>query len=140
MPLLPEEAERGPSDLVARLVAFKGGPNGLLLGRLEKIRAHRGQGVSWVEGPRRIAWRDACDWWVQVRDAVERAGLPPETTLYSLRHFRIQEMLLEGVPAAVVARSLDTSVAVIEAFYAKYIAKRDEAVAMLRRALRRKAA
>jgi integrase len=41
--------------------------------------------------------------------AIERAGVDPETTLYHLRHSSIVPMLLNHVPIAVVARLHDTS-------------------------------
>ena len=47
--------------------------------------------------------------------AIERAGVDPETTLYHLRHSN-------HVPIAVVARLHDTSVRQIESHYGAYIA------------------
>jgi integrase len=65
--------------------------------------------------------------------AVVRAGLDPSTTYYALRHSSITRALLAGVPVRLVAVAHDTSVAMIEANYSKYIG--DHADALLRGAL-----
>jgi integrase len=62
------------------------------------------------------------------------AGLDPgEVTLYALRHSSIVRELLANVPVRVVATKHDTSVAMIESTYSKFIA--DHADALSRRAL-----
>ena len=62
------------------------------------------------------------------------AGLDPEeVTIYALRHSSIVRALLSNVPVRVVAAAHDTSVAMIEQTYSKYIA--DHADALTRRAL-----
>jgi integrase len=137
LPLLEDPTRRDPSDLVARLVAFQGGPDGKLLGRVEKVPEYKGKGVKWHEGPDRVEWKEACDWRM-VPEVAKRAGLPPGTTLYSLRHAKIQELLLRGIHPAIIAKALDTSVAVIDAHYGKYIGRRPEAVEQLRSGLRRR--
>jgi hypothetical protein len=54
--------------------------------------------------------------------AVVRAGLDPtEVTIYALRHSSIVRQLLGGVPIRVVATTHDTSVAMIEKTYSRYI-------------------
>jgi integrase len=56
------------------------------------------------------------------RRAAERAGLDPEqVTMYALRHTYIVRQLLANVPIRVVAVNHDTSVAMIEKTYSKYI-------------------
>lgn len=55
------------------------------------------------------------------RPVVERLGLGPETTPYALRHSSIVRQLLKGVPTRVVAAHHDTSVAMIERNYSRYI-------------------
>jgi integrase len=55
------------------------------------------------------------------RPVVERLGLGPETTPYALRHSSIVRQLLKGVPTRVVAAHHDTSVAMIEKNYSRYI-------------------
>ena len=53
---------------------------------------------------------------------VTRAGLDPaEITIYALRHSSIVRQLLGGVPIRVVATTHDTSVAMIEKTYSRYI-------------------
>jgi integrase len=62
------------------------------------------------------------------------AGLDPdEVTVYALRHSSIVRQLLAGVPVRVVAVNHDTSVAMIERTYSRYIG--DHADALVRRAL-----
>jgi integrase len=55
------------------------------------------------------------------RPIVERLGLGPEITPYCLRHSSIARQLLKGVPTRVVASHHDTSVAMIERNYSRYI-------------------
>lgn len=58
-----------------------------------------------------------------VRAIVEGLGLDPdEVSAYSLRHSNIVRQLLRSVPVRVVAATCDTSVAMIERHYSKYIA------------------
>ncbi|MGV7212495.1 site-specific integrase [Bradyrhizobium sp. UFLA05-112] len=55
------------------------------------------------------------------RSVVERLGLGPEVTPYALRHSSIVRQLLKAVPARVVAAHHDTSIAMIERNYSRYI-------------------
>ncbi|WP_369720332.1 site-specific integrase [Bradyrhizobium sp. LLZ17] len=55
------------------------------------------------------------------RPVVERFGLGSETTPYALRHSSIVRQLLKGVPTRVVAAHHDTSVAMIEKNYSRFI-------------------
>ncbi|MCK1321053.1 MULTISPECIES: tyrosine-type recombinase/integrase [unclassified Bradyrhizobium] len=55
------------------------------------------------------------------RPVVESLGLGPEVTPYALRHCSIVRHLLKGVPTRVVAAHHDTSVAMIEKNYSRYI-------------------
>lgn len=66
--------------------------------------------------------------------AVRAAGLDPAVvTIYALRHSSIVRQLLAGVPVRVVAVNHDTSVAMIERTYSRYIG--DHADALTRAAL-----
>ena len=66
--------------------------------------------------------------------AVRAAGLDPRiATIYCLRHSSIVRQLLAGVPVRVVAVNHDTSVAMIERTYSRYIG--DHADALTRAAL-----
>lgn len=63
--------------------------------------------------------------------AAKAAGLDPdEVTIYALRHSSIVRQLLAGVPIRVVASGHDTSVAMIEKTYSRYIS--DHADALVR--------
>ncbi|MCR8526119.1 hypothetical protein WB334_24795, partial [Escherichia coli] len=64
----------------------------------------------------------------------ERLGLGAEVTPYALRHSSIVRMLLAAVPARVVAAHHDTSVAMIEKHYSRYIIG-DQTDTMVRRSL-----
>ena len=66
-------------------------------------------------------------------EAAKVAGLPDGATIYCLRHTAITRALLAGVPVRLVASSFDTSVAMIEKTYSKFIA--DHGDAQMRRAL-----
>jgi hypothetical protein len=61
-------------------------------------------------------------------------GLGPQYTPYALRHSSIVRQLLKGVPTRVVAAHHDTSVAMIERNYSRYIVG-DHSEAMTRAAL-----
>jgi integrase len=55
-------------------------------------------------------------------EAAKAARLPDGATIYCLRHTAITRALLAGVPVRLVASSFDTSVAMIEKTYSKFIA------------------
>jgi integrase len=56
------------------------------------------------------------------RRTVERIGLDPDTvTYYALRHTWITRQLIRGTPIRLVADAADTSVAMIEKTYSRYI-------------------
>jgi len=62
--------------------------------------------------------------------AVEEAGLPPSTIPYALRHSSIVRGLRAGLPIRLVAALHDTSVAMIELHYSRWITEGlDELVA-----------
>ena len=68
------------------------------------------------------------------RRAVQSAGPDPtEVTIYALRHSSIVRQLLAGVPIRITAVAHDTSVAMIEKTYSKYIG--DHADVLMRPAL-----
>jgi integrase len=63
------------------------------------------------------------------RRTVERSGLDPDVvTFYTLRHSSIQRALLRSVPVRVVATQHDTSVAMIERTYSRFIADHADAI------------
>jgi hypothetical protein len=53
--------------------------------------------------------------------AAAAVGLPKDATAYSLRHSFITQCLLKGIPVRLVAASVDSSTAMIEATYSKSI-------------------
>src|SRR5262245_59452935 len=63
------------------------------------------------------------------RRTVQRSGLDPDVvTFYTLRHSSIQRALLRSVPVRVVATQHDTSVAMIERTYSRFIADHADAI------------
>jgi len=52
-----------------------------------------------------------------VKAAAMRAGLPPQTCLYTLRHSFITQALLDGVCTLEVSKIVGTSLAMIEKHY-----------------------
>jgi site-specific recombinase XerD len=55
--------------------------------------------------------------------AAAAAGLPKEATAYSLRHSFVTSCLLKGIPVRLVAAAVDSSVAMLEATYSKFITR-----------------
>jgi integrase len=76
----------------------------------------RPNGQAWLTG-------DQNKW---IRRALAAAGLPSAIVPYSLRHSSIIRSLRRGTPVRVVADAHDTSVKMLEATYAKYIADHSE--------------
>jgi Phage integrase family len=66
-------------------------------------------------------------------EAAKAARLPDGASMYCLRHTAITRALLANVPVRLVASTFDTSVAMIEKTYSKFIA--DHGDAQMRRAL-----
>lgn len=69
----------------------------------------RRNGAAW----NRFAWRDV------IRDAVTVAGLPSQTTAYTLRHSTITDLVVGGLDLYTVAKVSGTSVRMIEKYYGK---------------------
>jgi integrase len=84
-------------------------------------------GRSWDKNPGQNYHR-------QVDNVVTAIGLDPaEVTMYCLRHSSIVRMLLRNVPIRLVASLHNTSVAMIEKHYSKYITEHNDDIS--RRAL-----
>jgi hypothetical protein len=60
--------------------------------------------------------------------AAANAGVPGET-MYCLRHSAIVRALIAGVPARLVAANADTSIAMLERTYARFISAHGDDVA-----------
>jgi integrase len=107
-----------PSSLVPRLrlvIAKRPGNTSLLL---------KSSGAPWKRSDHSRLFRRA----------VIRGGLDPsEVTIYALRHSNIVRQLLAGVPIRVVAANHDTSIAMLERTYSRYIGDHSDFLA--RRAL-----
>jgi integrase len=79
-------------------------------------------GQPWSE--KKSAKRD------NIREIVKSIGRDPdEVTLYSLRHSSIVRSLLRNVPIRIIASLHDTSVAMIEKHYSKFIADHSDDIA-----------
>jgi integrase len=59
-----------------------------------------------------------------VKDALKRAGLAPDGSLYALRHTYVSHAIEGGVPLNVIADNCGTSVRMIEKTYAKILAEK----------------
>jgi integrase len=100
-----------------------------LAGRLKKAARGRAgdaplllqsDGTPWADNPGQNYHRD-------VDKVVIAIGLDPsEVTMYALRHSSIVRMLLANVPIRVVASLHNTSVAMIEKNYSKYITEHSD--------------
>lgn len=70
----------------------------------------------------RGAWQSASEMAPAIRAAVKAAELPAGTSSYSFRHSSIVRLLRDGLPAQLVARLHDTSLAMLESNYTRFIA------------------
>jgi integrase len=100
---------------------------------LKQAGADRPSEASLLIKPSGESWRHS-DHRHPFKRAVTRAGLDPaEVTIYALRHSSIVRQLLANTPIRVVASLHDTSVAMVERTYSKFIT--DHSDALSRRAL-----
>ncbi len=110
----------GPDVLAALLPAIKGrAPGEPLLTR--KRLAQAAGSIRWVEAGRG-AWGTPSELvrpWAAIREAV---GLAPDVVPYALRHSSIVRGIRAGLPLRLVAAMHDTSVAMIERHYGRWIA------------------
>jgi hypothetical protein len=103
-----------PPSLAAKLKSNRPGHEPLLLR----------QGERWQRSDHRHPFRAV----------VDRVGLDPdEVTIYALRHSSIVRQLLAGVPIRLVSAHHDTSTAMVEKNYSKFIG--DHSDALTRRVL-----
>jgi hypothetical protein len=93
-----------------------------LAARLHKAAAGRPASASLLLHADGTAWQPKIgDHRRPFEQAARAAGLPTGTTIYSLRHSSIARALLRAVPIKVVADWHDTSVAIIERHYGRFI-------------------
>jgi integrase len=87
---------------------------------LERQRMRQVKGKQW-EPYERGPWKNASEMTRLWRETVEKAGLPRATIPYALRHSSIVRGLRAGLPIRLVAALHDTSVAMIERHYSRWI-------------------
>ena len=90
--------------------------------------------AAWRDTGTRTPWTKNV-WARPFQEAVLAADLPMDTTLYSLRHSRVVAMIQANVPLRIIASMTDTSTAMIEKHYSRWIARTADAVAQVRRVL-----
>jgi integrase len=120
---------RGQKKVMRRPVPI---PTGLV-SRLRVATADRSGNSPLLLKPSGAPWKKSDHSRLFRRTAI-RAGLEPtEVTIYALRHSAIVRQILAGVPIRVVAVNHDTSIAMLERTYSRYIGDHSDALA--RRAL-----
>jgi site-specific recombinase XerD len=58
-----------------------------------------------------------------MQEAVKRAKLPDDCTVYSLRHTYASQSILAGMNLKLLAENMGTSILMLEEHYGKFIAK-----------------
>ena len=103
-------------------------PTGLSA-KLQAVAQDRGPAERLLRKPSGERWK-ATDHRKLFRRTATAAGQEPdEVTMYALRHSNIVRQLHAGVPIRVVAVNHDTSVAMIERTYSRYIADHSDVLA-----------
>jgi integrase len=104
-----------------------------LVGRLRLVAAEKPDNAALLVKPGGAPWSKS-DHSRLFRRAATRAGLDAaEVTINALRHSAIVRQILAGVPIRVVAVNHDTSIAMLERTYSRYIGDHSDSV--VRRAL-----
>ena len=120
---------RGQKKITRRPVPI---PNALAA-RLRSVIAVKAASAPLLPKPSDGPWKRS-DHTRPFQRAASRAGLvPSEVTIYALRHTAIVRQILAGVPIRVVAVNHDTSIAMLERTYSRYIGDHSDSLA--RRAL-----
>jgi integrase len=83
-------------------------------GRADAPLLVQSDGSPWGDNPGQRYHRE-------VRAVVSAIGIDPDATIYSLRHSSIVRMLLKGIPIRLIAAVHNTSIAMIEKHYSRYI-------------------
>jgi hypothetical protein len=93
-----------------------------LLARLKAAAAGRPASAPLLTRADGAAWQPKiADHRLAFERAARAAGLPKGATVYHLRHSSIARALMRGVPVAITSRWHDTSPAIIEAHYGRFI-------------------
>jgi integrase len=121
--MMPRSAKgRGKKRVERRPIPIPAG----LVAKLKAAAADRPADAPLLQRPDGQAWQPSNHSQPFVR-ALAAAGLP-KVVPYSLRHSSITRSLLRGVPVRIVADTHDTSIAMLERTYAKYIADYSDTV------------
>jgi integrase len=120
---------RGQKRVMRRPVPI---PTGLV-SRLRVAAADRSGNSPVLLKPSGAPWKKSDHSRLFRRTAIRVDLDPSEVTIYALRHSAIVRQILAGVPIRVVAVNHDTSIAMLERTYSRYIGDHSDALA--RRAL-----
>ena len=101
----------------------------VLAKRLAVSAASRPSIAPLIVKPSGEPWRKSDHSRLFARAARAAGQDPAEVTLYALRHTNIVRQLLAGVPVRIVAVNHDTSIAMIERTYSRYIGDHSDALA-----------
>ena len=101
--------------------------------RLWSAMADKATGAPLLLKPSGAVWKRSDHSRLFRRTAIRARLDPSEVTIYALRHTAIVRQILAGVPIRVVAVNHDTSIAMLERTYSRYIGDHSDALA--RRAL-----
>jgi integrase len=116
---------RGQKKISRRPVPIPAG----LAAKLRNAAGSRPMAASLLTKPSGEPWKKSDHSRLFAR-AAKAAGLDPnEVTIYALRHSSIVRQILASVPVRVVAVNHDTSVAMIERTYSRYIGDHTDALA-----------
>jgi integrase len=102
--------------------------------RLQTKIKNRAADASLLTKPSRDPWKKTDHSRLFQRTAAAAGVDPAIVTIYALRHTNIVRQILAAVPMRVIAVNHDTSVAMLERTYSRYIG--DHADALARRAAR----
>ena len=94
--------------------------------QLRKAAASRGPREPLLRRADGEPWRCSVDHSHPFEQAARKAGLPAGTTIYSLRHSSIARALLRNMPIKVVADWHDTSTAMIDRHYGRFISRHSD--------------
>ena len=116
---------KGAKKVMRRPVPIPAG----LAARLRALTADRPAGAPLLVKPSGEPWKKS-DHSRLFRHAAKGAEQDPaEVTIYALRHSNIARQILAGVPIRVVAVNHDTSIAMLERTYSRFIGDHSDALA-----------
>jgi integrase len=102
---------------------------GRLAERLQRLAADRPPTASLLAKTSGAPWKKSDHSRLFARAAKAAEQNPEEVTIYALRHSNIVRQILAGVPIRVVAVNHDTSIAMLERTYSRYIGDHADALA-----------